>query len=109
VHDFGDGISGEGGTNLYASVVFDAAGNLYGTTLNGGDEHVDCSSTGCGVVFELTPATGGEWTESVLVAFNYTDGGHPTGSVVFDSAGNIYGTTTAGGSGVFGTVFEIAH
>jgi uncharacterized repeat protein (TIGR03803 family) len=109
VHNFGDGTSGGSGTNLYAGVVFDTAGNLYGTTINGGDEHGDCSGTGCGVVFELTPATGGEWTETVLIDFNYTDGGHPTGTLVFDSAGNIYGTTTAGGSGVFGTVFEIAH
>jgi uncharacterized repeat protein (TIGR03803 family) len=109
VHDFGDGISGQSGTNLLAGVVFDTAGNLYGTTINGGDEHGDCSTTGCGVVYELTPSTGGGWTESVLFAFNYSDGGHPTGTLVFDSAGNIYGTTTAGGSGVFGTVFEVAH
>jgi|ERR1017187_46663 uncharacterized repeat protein (TIGR03803 family) len=105
VRNFG----GTGGSNPLAGVVFDTVGNLYGTTLNGGDEHGDCSSTGCGVVFELTPAAGGGWTESVLVAFNYSDGGHPTGCLVFDSAGNLYGTTTAGGSGVFGTVFDIAH
>lgn len=101
-------LGGNAGSNPLAGVVIDAAGNLYGTTLNGGNEHGNCASTGCGVVYELTPSTGGLWTETVLIAFNYTDGGHPTGTLIFDSAGNIYGTTADGGSGVFGTVFEIA-
>ena len=61
------------------------------------------------MVYELTPVTGGGWAETVLIAFNYTDGGHPTGTLIFDAAGNIYGTTADGGSGVFGTVFEIVH
>lgn len=102
-------LGGSNGSNPLAGVTFDTAGNLYGTTLNGGDEHGDCSSTGCGVLYELTPVTGGEWTESVLVVFDYSDGGHPTGTLIFDAAGNIYGTTTAGGSGVFGTVWETTH
>jgi uncharacterized repeat protein (TIGR03803 family) len=102
-------LGGNAGSNPLAGVVIDTAGNLYGTTLNGGYEHGDCASAGCGVVYELTPTTGGLWTETVLLAFDYTDGGHPTGTLSFDSAGNIYGTTADGGSGVFGTVFEIAH
>jgi uncharacterized repeat protein (TIGR03803 family) len=102
-------LGGNAGSNPLAGVVIDAAGNLYGTTANGGNEHSSCASAGCGVVYELSPMAGGGWTETVLIAFNYTDGGHPTGTLVFDSAGNIYGTTADGGSGVFGTVFEIAH
>jgi uncharacterized repeat protein (TIGR03803 family) len=105
VRNFG----GTGGSQPLAGVVIDAAGNLYGTTANGGNEHANCASAGCGVVYELSPVSGGGWAETVLIAFNYTDGGHPTGTLVFDAAGNIYGTTAAGGSGVFGTVFEIAH
>jgi uncharacterized repeat protein (TIGR03803 family) len=105
VRNFG----GTGGAQPLAGVVIDAAGNLYGTTVAGGNEHTKCASTGCGVVYELTPASGGGWTETVLIDFNYTDGGHPTGTLIFDASGNIYGTTAAGGSGVFGTVFEIAH
>jgi uncharacterized repeat protein (TIGR03803 family) len=105
VRNFG----GTGGAQPLAGVVIDAAGNLYGTTVNGGNEHTVCDGTGCGVVYELSPVTGGGWTETVLIDFNYTDGGHPTGTLIFDSAGNICGTTSAGGSGVFGTVFEIAH
>jgi uncharacterized repeat protein (TIGR03803 family) len=105
VRNFG----GPGGAQPLSGVVIDAAGNLYGTTVAGGNEHTKCASAGCGVVYELTPVTGGGWTETVLIDFNYTDGGHPTGTLVFDAAGNIYGTTAAGGTGVFGTVFEIAH
>ena len=105
VHNLGGAV----GANSLAGVVFDSVGNLYGTTLYGGNEDGDCGSSGCGVVFELRPTTGGSWTESVLVGFNYADGGHPSGSLIFDTAGNLYGTTSAGGSGVFGTVFKIAH
>jgi uncharacterized repeat protein (TIGR03803 family) len=105
IHNFG----GTGGSQPLAGVVIDTAGNVYGTTLNGGNEHTSCSTTGCGVVYELTPVAGGGWTESVLLAFDYSDGGHPTGTLIFDAAGNIYGTTADGGTGVFGTVFEIAH
>jgi uncharacterized repeat protein (TIGR03803 family) len=84
-------------------LVFDTAGNLYGTTTYGG------GICGCGTVFELLPSTGGAWSSTVLETFDYTDGGHPAGSLILDSSGNLYGTTSAGGSGVFGTVFEIAR
>ena len=75
----------------------------------GGSDGPDCGSSGCGVVYELSASIGGGWSETVLETFNYADGGHPFGSLNFDTAGNIYGTTTAGGTFVFGTVFEIAH
>jgi len=93
----------KGGTDGLAptpGLVFDAAGNLYGTTFGGGH----CSSY-CGVVFRLAPPhiPGRAWTETVLYAFggpNSGDGGGPTGSLVFDNAGNLYGTTELGGRAV---------
>jgi uncharacterized repeat protein (TIGR03803 family) len=84
------------GSNPQEGVVFDAFGNLYGTTASGG-------TTGFGVVFELLPpaTAGGPWTESILYNFQggVTDGATPSGGVVFDSAGNLYGVTANGGSG----------
>ncbi len=103
------------GQNPRSGVVFDAAGNLYGTTQYGGD-FTNCG-TGCGAVFEISPASGGGWTETVLHTFTGgTDGANPYGGVVIDSAGNVYGTTSAGGnlkaSNCFlhgcGVVFELS-
>ena len=85
----------------------DAAGNLYGTTVNGG-AHGES-----GTVFELTPnATKTGWMETVLYSFcaqtNCTDGGGPFAGVIMDAAGNLYGTTLGGGAhGNSGTVFEL--
>lgn len=80
-----------------AALVFDAQGNLYGTTQQGGIFNSACSGTGCGVVFELTPGSGG-WTETVLYSFTgLPDGAFPSGPVVLDAAGNLYGTTSGGG------------
>jgi hypothetical protein len=62
-------------------------------------------------VFELTPAAGGGWTEAVLYSFpNYIDGYWPASGLIFDSAGNLYGTTVNGGTDggcVCGMVFEL--
>ena len=63
---------------------------------------------GYGVVYELTPSGSG-WTESVLYSFSGSDGAHPYNGVIFDNAGNLYGTTQAGGLGGYGTVFELMH
>jgi uncharacterized repeat protein (TIGR03803 family) len=82
-----------GGTGPYANLVFDSAGNLYGTAHNGGN--VDCN---CGVVFELSP-TGTGWKETVLHTFTGENGAYPSGSLIFDSAGNLYGTASYGGTG----------
>jgi len=89
----------------YAGLVFDKAGNLYGTTESGG-------ANGQGTVFEITPNANGSWTETVLYSFTgATDGGQPYGSLVLDAAGNLYGTTNYGGNASCsmgcGTVFEL--
>ena len=61
-----------------------------------------------GLVFEFVPAGGGVWTENVLYDFTGgSDGAEPESEVIFDGAGNLYGTTQVGGSGAAGTVFEL--
>jgi len=93
---------GTDGSRPYSGLVFDIAGNLYGTTALGG-------AHGCGTVFELSPA-GQSWTEKVIYSFqdNNKDGCYPYASLVFDGTGNLYGTTYAGGSQGFGAVFELS-
>ena len=90
------------GSNPFSGLIFDGAGNLYGTTSSGG-------STGVGgTVFELSPGAGGTWTEQVLHSFGSgTDGKRPLAGVIFDAAGNLYGTTNLGGTSASGTVFEL--
>ena len=85
-------------------MVFDAAGNLYGTTTYGG-------AHGGGIVFELSPSQG-SWTETILHSFcaqaKCADGETPEGALAFDSHGNLYGTTYSGGAFGYGTVFELS-
>ena len=87
-------------------LVFDASGNLYGTTTGGSV----CSGY-CGNVYELSPSQSG-WTETVLYTFcslpNCTDGATPEGPLIFDSLGNLYGTTEYGGADGAGTVYELS-
>jgi uncharacterized repeat protein (TIGR03803 family) len=95
---------------LYGSLIFDKIGNLYGTTAYGGSGSGCTGEFGlCGIVFELTPSAHGKWTEKVLHSFvgNGSDGVGPYAGVILDTAGNLYGTTTAGGANDDGTVFEI--
>lgn len=82
-----------------AGLVFDRAGNLYGTTAFGGASLEFCTEGSCGTVFKLTPNSKGGWSESVLYNFGgYTgDGQNPQSDLVFDSDGNLYGTTPSGG------------
>jgi uncharacterized repeat protein (TIGR03803 family) len=94
------------GRNPYAGLVFDSAGNLYGTTFYGGSVTA-CGGSGCGSVFELSPTSGGVWKETIIHAFNGTDGNNPHAGLVFDQSGNLYGTTANGGSDGGGTVFEL--
>jgi uncharacterized repeat protein (TIGR03803 family) len=110
-HSF-TGQTGDGdGAGSVASLVMDKAGNLYGTTENGGNKSGPCASTGgCGVVFELTPPAtqGGTWSEVILRAFNVTDGQVPAAGVTLDQAGNLYGTTFYGGPSEVGVIFKLA-
>jgi len=103
LHSFGSGTDGE-----YPSsgVVLDTAGNMYGTTFQGGTG-TECP-IGCGTVYQLMPSTG-SWLENVLVNFNGTNGSNPLGGLVIDQSGNLYGTTGGGGqSGGDGVVYELA-
>ncbi len=102
VHSFGSVAQG-----LYpmGNLVADSSGNLYGTTEEGG------SSQGWGTVYELVrpvpPKTA--WTEIVLYSFTGgADGSTPLAGLIFDDAGNLYGTTSQGGTAGAGTVFELA-
>jgi len=93
-------FDGTDGHNDYSGegLIFDAAGNLYGTTPQGGQ--------GFGNVFELTQGADNQWTETDL----YDNGGNrpwPNG-IVFDAAGNLYGTTHGGTFGTGGTIFELS-
>ena len=91
----------EGGLTL------DASGNLYGSTALGGNLTA-CPGVGCGVVYKLSPAADGSWTETVFYEFTGgTDGGGPFSAPILDSAGNLYGTTDGGGLYQYGTVWEI--
>jgi uncharacterized repeat protein (TIGR03803 family) len=89
---------GSDGREPYGGMARDSSGNLYGTTVDGGNY-------GYGVVFKLTP--GG--TESVLHNFDLlsTDGAYPLGNFIRDSSGNLYSTTYEGGASFVGTVFEV--
>jgi uncharacterized repeat protein (TIGR03803 family) len=78
-------------------VIFDQAGNLYGTTSYDGPD-------GAGTVFELSPSDGG-WTLNVLHSFAGSEG--PYGGVTMDAAGNLYGTTFAGGAHLSGSVYKL--
>jgi uncharacterized repeat protein (TIGR03803 family) len=102
LHNFGSGS--KDGTIPYAGLIFDSAGNLYGTTGSTGTDNA-----GSGIVFELSPAAGGKWTEKILHSFATTgkSGAIPYGGLIFDSAGNLYGTTDSGGAYGYGTVFEV--
>jgi uncharacterized repeat protein (TIGR03803 family) len=104
LHNFN--FDGKDGIWPYSGVIFDAAGNLYGTTSEGGSHPTKCLS-GCGTVFELSPGPSGEWTEKILHSFDGDDGFSPSGGLVFDAAGNLYGTTYTNGKSYNGTVFEL--
>ena len=97
---------GSDGANPYgADLIFDQAGNLYGTTYNGGSG--SCTG-GCGTVYKLTPSNG-SWTESLLYSFSQGgDAQHPWAGVIFDQSGNLYGTTVYGGTYGSGAIYELS-
>jgi uncharacterized repeat protein (TIGR03803 family) len=95
---------GADGMHPIADLVFDAQGALYGVTHDGG------GTLNAGTVFKLAPpASGtGAWTETILHRFgSQSDGANPSGSLIFDTKGSLYGTTAAGGSMSAGTVFKL--
>src|SRR5271163_452195 len=91
---------GNDGAQPEAGVIFDAAGNLYGTTYEGGAQ-------GLGTVFKLASNADRDWTETVLYSFNGSDGANPGAGLIFDASGDLYGTTYSGGAYNVGTVFEL--
>ncbi len=99
LHSFSGGTDG---SYPVAAMVADPSGNLYGTTRYGG-------ANGEGTVFELTNSKG-VWNETILYSFaGGNDGASPAASIVFDAAGNLYGTTRLGGPDGAGTVFKLAR
>jgi len=99
LHSFGSGSDGISPNGL----VFDATGNLYGTTYAGG-------TASNGTAYELSPGNDGTWTETIL--YNFTsgnDGGGPDAPMVLDTAGNLYSSANLGGQYHLGGIFEIQH
>jgi len=98
LHNFGslpyDGLS------PYSKLVFDSAGNLYGTTVGGGTDSN-------GTVFELIPQTDGRWKEKVLLSFEGSNGADPRSALVLNSAGDLYGVTFTGGLYGGGFLYEL--
>ena len=108
LYSFAGGV-GDGAEPL-ARVIFGPDGSLYGTASVGGSQ--TCGEIGCGMVFQLRPpatfcrSVSCPWAETVLHFFEGpADGEFPTGELIFDGAGNLYGTTALGG--VAGTVYEL--
>jgi uncharacterized repeat protein (TIGR03803 family) len=100
LYTFTGGTDGSG--PYYGALIRDDAGNLYGTTLRGGDLSA-CGGLGCGTVFKI------DRTRKGTVLYSFTggvDGANPYAGLIRDSAGHLYGTTNVGASG-WGTVFEI--
>jgi uncharacterized repeat protein (TIGR03803 family) len=97
-----DGFGPSGG------LIADSAGNLYGTTYDGGGAATGCGGSGCGVVFKLSP----DGTYTVLHTFTGSDGANPATGLIADSSGNLYGTTVFGGGTACaqgcGVVFKVA-
>jgi hypothetical protein len=94
---------GNDGAFPYAGLTADAAGNLYGTSQIAGAD-------GFGNVFQLSPVAGGSWRFSVIYEFTGgADGGSPLGSLIFDAAGDAYGTAAGGGAQGLGAVFKLVR
>lgn len=96
------GMQADSGGQPYAPLIFDNAGNLYGTTSAGG-------LSLNGTAFKLSPNGDGTWTRTTLYDFGSIpgDGADPVAGLAFDSAGNLYGTTRVGGANGNGTVFKL--
>jgi len=104
IHTFANGNSNDACQAYFAPVFDKTEQHLFGTGEYGGPDDL-------GAVFEISRTTGGAWKERVLHSFqgqSKGDGALPYGGLVFDHAGNLYGTTTEGGPTGQGTVFKLA-
>jgi len=101
LHDFGPNAAQ--GINPIAAVSFDARGDLFGVTVEGGSPTCEC-----GTVYGMKPQGNGKWAFAVLHSFVDSDGATPTSALAIDSEGNIYGTTQSGGPNKGGVVFELS-
>jgi hypothetical protein len=102
--------TGAGAGASLSGLIFDAAGNIYGTAQYGGNGNCNFYGwLGCGVVYMLTPNPDGRWTKTVIHSLqnNGKDGWYPQASLVFDQSGNLYGTTSGGGVYGYGTAFKL--
>ena len=104
------------GWGPFGGLILDGAGNLYGATVSGGYGRCDEDNDGCGTVFEASPGENGKWALKFPYAFDGSDGAVPVGSLVFDAAGNLYGSSQAGGPAKCytpylgcGTVFKLTR
>ena len=110
LHEFRGNFDGTAPTS---ALIEDSNGNLYGTTITGGINNSNVCGGGCGTVFELSPKVGGGWTKTTLHWFTgNSDGGQPTGALVLDGDGNLYGTAQNGGvvgcGGTCGVIFKLS-
>ena len=101
LHAFWGDIAGPGPAFPVGGVVMDSAGNLYGVTAAGG------GNGGFGAAYKLIPKNGA-YKETTIHSFDGFDGEEPSSSLVMDSSGNLYGTTSFGGTGDLGTVFKLS-
>jgi uncharacterized repeat protein (TIGR03803 family) len=99
LHDFTGNPDGWGPG--YGDLIWDAMGNIYGTTSDGGTSDL-------GTVYQMTKS-GNNWMEAPIYSFTGPDGAQPAAGVVLDSNGNLFGTTFEGGSHGFGTAFELTY
>ena len=95
-------FTGANGAFPEAGLIADAAGDLFGTTIQGG-------TNGDGTVFELVNHGRGNYTPTTLLNFNRTNGAVPVAGLIADAAGDLFGTTSQGGTNGDGTVFELVN
>jgi uncharacterized repeat protein (TIGR03803 family) len=98
------------------AIVLNRSGNLLGSTYAGGITNsnvcydYDTNNYGCGVIFELSPASGAAWTETTLYSFlGGNDGGQPYGSLTLDPTGNLFGIAGDAGANSAGVLFEVSN